>query len=78
LHKRRASYLLCCATALGKTDDRIDRASLGPLCLATIEKSLFSMATPDFLQLIATHNLKSFIIMGIEVRILPPSHDLHP
>jgi hypothetical protein len=65
--------LTCYAAALGKTDDRIDLASLGPLHLATIEKSLFSMATPDFLQLIGTHDLKSFVLMGIEVRLLPVS-----
>jgi len=64
---------MCCATGLGKTDDRIDLASLGPLRLATIEKSLFSMATSEFLQLIATHDLKSFVLMGIEVRLLPVS-----
>ncbi|KAN0126054.1 hypothetical protein V8E53_015429, partial [Lactarius tabidus] len=35
--------------ALGKTDDRIDLASLGPLHLATIEKVLFSMETLEVL-----------------------------
>jgi hypothetical protein len=56
---------------LGKTDDRIDLASLGPLRLGTIEKSLFSMATPEFLSLIDSHEFKSLVLMGIEVR--PPS-----
>ena len=69
---------MCCATVLGKTDDRIDLASLGPLRLATFEKMLFSMATPEFLQLIGNHDFKSFVLMGIEVRLLPPSHDLQP
>ena len=33
--------------ALGNTSDFLHLASLGPLHLATIEKTLFSMATPD-------------------------------
>jgi hypothetical protein len=53
--------------ALGKTDDRIDLASLGALRLATIEKSLFSMVTPEFLSLIGSRDFKSFVLMGIEV-----------
>jgi len=55
--------------ALGKTDDRIDLASLGPLRLATIEKSLFSMVTPELQALIGSHDFKSFVLMGIESHV---------
>jgi len=43
-------------------------ASLGPLHLATIEKTLFSMATPEVLSLLDKHNFKSLVLFGIEVR----------
>ncbi|KAI9455787.1 Isochorismatase hydrolase [Lactarius psammicola] len=55
--------------ALGKTDDRFDLASLGPLHLATVEKTLFSMATPEVLSLLNKHNFKSLILMGIESHV---------
>ncbi|KAH9030240.1 Isochorismatase hydrolase [Lactarius deliciosus] len=55
--------------ALGKTDDRIDLASLGPLHLATVEKTLFSMATPEVLSLLEKHNFKSLVLMGIESHV---------
>ncbi|KAH9967725.1 Isochorismatase hydrolase [Lactifluus volemus] len=55
--------------ALGKTDDRLKLASLGPLHLATIEKTLFSMATPEFLDLIRKHKFKSLVLMGIESHV---------
>ncbi|KAH9962417.1 Isochorismatase-like protein [Russula dissimulans] len=54
---------------LGKTDERLDVASIGPLHLATIEKSLFSMATPEFLSLIESRGFKSFILTGIESHV---------
>ncbi|KAH9057731.1 Isochorismatase hydrolase [Lactarius vividus] len=55
--------------ALGKTDDRIDLAALGPLHLATIEKTLFSMATPDVLALLEKHAFQSLVVMGIESHV---------
>ncbi|KAI0253156.1 Isochorismatase hydrolase [Lactifluus subvellereus] len=55
--------------ALGSTDDRLELTSLGPLHLATIEKTLFSMATPDFLALINERGFKSLVLMGIESHV---------
>ncbi|KAI9510967.1 Isochorismatase-like protein [Russula earlei] len=54
---------------LGKTDDRLDLRSLGPLHLATIEKSLFSMTTPEFLSLIDGRGFRSFVLAGIESHV---------
>lgn len=56
------------SAALGKTDDRLNLASLGPLHLGTVEKTLFSMATPEFLSVLNKRPLKSLVLMGIEVR----------
>ncbi|KAI0296060.1 Isochorismatase hydrolase [Multifurca ochricompacta] len=56
-------------SCLGKTDDRFDLASLGPLHLGTFEKTLFSMATPEVLSLIEKHNLKSLVLLGIESHV---------
>lgn len=58
------------SAALGKTDDRLNLASLGPLHLGTVEKTLFSMATPEFLSLLNKRPLKSLVLMGIEVRFI--------
>ncbi|KAN0131274.1 Isochorismatase-like protein [Lactarius tabidus] len=55
--------------ALGKTDDRFDLTSLGPLHLGTFEKTLFSMATPEVLSLLREHDFKSLILMGIESHV---------
>jgi len=55
--------------SLGNTDERLGVASLGPLHLVTIEKSLFSMATPEFLSLIESRDLKSFILAGMESHV---------
>ncbi|KAH8996979.1 Isochorismatase hydrolase [Lactarius hatsudake] len=55
--------------ALGKTDDRIDLTSLGALHLATVEKTLFSMATPEVLSLLEKHDFKSLVLMGIESHV---------
>jgi hypothetical protein len=56
------------SAALGKTDNRLDLASLGSLHLATIEKTLFSMATPEFFSVLNKGPLRSLVLMGIEVR----------
>lgn len=59
--------------ALGNTVPEIDLASLGPLHLGTVEKTLFSMVTPEVQALLQQHNFKSVIVMGIEVgRSLAP------
>jgi hypothetical protein len=55
------------SAALGKTDDRLNLASLGPLHLGTVEKTLFSMAAPEFLSVLNKRPLKSLVLMGIEV-----------
>ncbi len=56
------------SAALGKTDDRLDLASIGPLHLGTVEKTLFSMATAEFLSVLKNKGFKSLVLMGIEVR----------
>ncbi|KAF8485339.1 Isochorismatase hydrolase [Russula ochroleuca] len=55
--------------ALGKTDDRLNLASLGPLHLGTVEKTLFSMATPEFLSVLKNRDFKSLVLMGIESHV---------
>lgn len=55
------------SAALGKTDDRLNLASLGSLHFTTIEKTLFSMATPEFLSVLHERSLESLVLMGIEV-----------
>ncbi|KAH9991457.1 Isochorismatase-like protein [Russula vinacea] len=55
--------------ALGKTDDRLGLASLGALHLGTVEKTLFSMATPEFLSVLKNRELKSLVVMGIESHV---------
>jgi hypothetical protein len=54
--------------ALGSTVPEIDLASLGPLHLATVEKTLFSMFTPEVESILQNGNFKSVVIFGIEVR----------
>ena len=54
-------------SALGHTVPEVDLPSLGYLHLATVEKSLFSMATPEVLAYLQQHNFKSIIVCGIEV-----------
>ena len=56
------------SAALGKTDARLNLASLGPLHLGTVEKTLFSMATPEFLSVLDKRPFQSLVLMGIEVR----------
>lgn len=54
--------------ALGKTDDRIHLASLSQLHLATVKKTIFSMASPEVLSPLHEHKFKSLVLKGIEVR----------
>jgi hypothetical protein len=54
-------------TALGNTVPEVDLASLGSLHLGTVEKSMFSMVTPEVQELLQKYNFKSVIVMGIEV-----------
>lgn len=54
--------------ALGHTDTAIDLASLGPLHIATIDKTLFSMLTPEVKGILSARpHIKNVIVMGIEV-----------
>ena len=62
------------ATALGNTVPEIDLASLGPLHVGTVEKTLFSMITPEVHAALEHHNAKSVIVMGIEVRSAAARH----
>lgn len=51
--------------------DELDLLQLGPLHRKTIEKTLFSMVTPEMSEVLesAEHaNVKSILLMGIEVR----------
>ena len=55
--------------ALDNTVPEINLNSLGPLHLGTVEKSLFSMVTPEVDAALKQHNFKSVIVLGIEVRV---------
>lgn len=59
--------LIDVSAALGNTVPEVDLQSLGPLHLGTVEKSLFSMVTPEVTSLLQENDLKSVIVMGIEV-----------
>jgi hypothetical protein len=55
-------------TALGYTAPEIIIDSLGPLHLGTIEKTLFSMVTPEVKSILnANTHIKSVVLVGIEV-----------
>ncbi|EGO01561.1 hypothetical protein SERLA73DRAFT_176917 [Serpula lacrymans var. lacrymans S7.3] len=55
---------------LGPTVPEIDVASLGSLHVATIDKTLFSMVTPEVKELLkARPNLKSVVLFGIESHV---------
>jgi hypothetical protein len=41
------------------------------LHLGTVEKTLFSMATPEFLSVLKNRELKSLVVMGIEACLTP-------
>ena len=56
--------------ALGPTVPELDIDSLGPLYLGTIDKTLFSMLTPEVRTILAGRNSKSVVLFGIEVRSL--------
>ena len=68
--------LIRLSTALGNTVPEVDLQSLGPLHLGTVEKSLFSMVTPEVITLMQQHDFKSVIVMGIEVGQLSAIFDL--
>ncbi|KAI0283720.1 Isochorismatase-like protein, partial [Russula aff. rugulosa BPL654] len=53
-----------------------DLASLGPLHLRTVEKTLFSMTTPKFLSVLDKRPFQSLVLMGIESRICVLTLDL--
>ncbi|KAG2159044.1 Isochorismatase-like protein [Suillus bovinus] len=55
---------------LGNTIPDIDLPSLGPLLLATIEKGLFSMVTPEVKALLYERpQVKSVVLFGIESHV---------
>ncbi|KAG1756105.1 Isochorismatase-like protein [Suillus lakei] len=55
---------------LGTTIPDIDLPSLGPLLLATIEKGLFSMMTPEVKALLRERpQIKSVVLFGIESHV---------
>ncbi|KAI0786457.1 Isochorismatase-like protein [Abortiporus biennis] len=55
--------------ALGPTVPELDLTALGPLHLGTIEKTLFSMATPEVKKLLQERNIKSVVLFGIESHV---------
>ncbi|GJE84770.1 isochorismatase hydrolase [Phanerochaete sordida] len=57
------------AKALGDTVPEVDLEGMGPLHLGTFDKSMFSMATPEVIELLQRYNIKTVIIMGIEAHI---------
>ncbi|KAH7930269.1 Isochorismatase hydrolase [Leucogyrophana mollusca] len=57
-------------TGLGNTDPDIDLASLGALHIATIDKTLFSMVTPEVTALLgARTDINSVVLFGIESHV---------
>jgi nicotinamidase-related amidase len=56
--------------ALGTTEPQIPIDSLGALHLGTIEKSLFSMVTPEVKSILNTNShLRSVVLLGIESHV---------
>ncbi|CAK5262477.1 unnamed protein product [Mycena citricolor] len=56
--------------ALGQTDPAIDLASLGSLVIGPIDKTLFSMITPEVVEhLTARPHIKTAVVMGNEAHI---------
>ncbi|THH33744.1 hypothetical protein EUX98_g475 [Antrodiella citrinella] len=55
--------------ALGPTVPEIDLESLGALHLGTIDKTLFSMLTPEVETILETHSIKSVVLFGIESHV---------
>lgn len=61
------------SSALGSTAPDISISSLGPLHLATIPKTLFSMVTPEVKDILRNKShVKSVALFGIEVSCLVP------
>jgi len=55
--------------ALGPTVPELDTAALGPLYLGSIDKSLFSMLTPEVKKVLQERNIKSVVLFGIESHV---------
>ncbi|KAA1466021.1 Isochorismatase hydrolase [Dentipellis sp. KUC8613] len=55
--------------ALGPTVPELPAEPLGPLHLGTVEKTLFSMATPEVISILKERDLKSVILFGIESHV---------
>ncbi|CCM04025.1 uncharacterized protein FIBRA_06182 [Fibroporia radiculosa] len=66
--------------ALGSTVPELDVESLGPLYLGAIEKTLFSMLTPEVKSLLKERNFKSVVLFGIEAiaRVRPAINSRSP
>jgi len=54
---------------LGGTTPALNVAHLGPLHLTTVDKTLFSMVTPEVENILKAKNMKSAVLMGIESHI---------
>ncbi|KAJ7638486.1 Isochorismatase hydrolase [Roridomyces roridus] len=58
------------ARALGPTDQAVDLDSLGPLHVATLDKTLFSMLIPEVEAILSDRPaVKSIVLLGIESHI---------
>ncbi|KIM83890.1 hypothetical protein PILCRDRAFT_818906 [Piloderma croceum F 1598] len=56
--------------ALGYTAPEIALDSLGPLLIGKLEKTLFSMVTPETKAILSDHsNVKSVVLFGIETQV---------
>jgi len=55
--------------ALGPTVPELDMESLGSLHLGTIDKTLFSMLTPEVKTILDSRNIKSVVLFGIESHV---------
>ncbi|THH21052.1 hypothetical protein EW146_g429 [Bondarzewia mesenterica] len=57
------------ARALGSTVPELSPEPLGPLHLGTIDKTLFSMVTPEVRTILQERDLKSVVLFGIESHV---------
>ncbi|EIM88303.1 Isochorismatase hydrolase [Stereum hirsutum FP-91666 SS1] len=55
--------------ALGPTVPELSSEALGPLHLGTIEKTLFSMMTPEVTSLLRAKQFRSIVLFGIESHV---------
>lgn len=55
--------------ALGSTVPELSSVPLGQLHLGTIDKTLFSMATPEVKSILEARSIKSIVLFGIEAHV---------